>query len=291
MGIIKSVARELTPPLLQKLYRSLRGRERKIFRESKFYHEAEHRALNEGCEPNRIVMRPGIELCISPETVFCFEFFCFRDEEMVKEFDCFLELSGPRKNLLDVGAMHGSFALAFTARGGGTRALAIEPSPVAFAKLLYNRYKNPSCDVKCLEVALSDRDGSIPMYQWWEHLRVSSDPSDNRACLRVPARTGDSVCLEVRFEPDLMKIDVEGYELRCLTGLQKTISAFRPVICLELHPKMLGAYHDSAADLAGFFEKMGYSFYSLEKGPLKSAEVGRLTEIRRIVAAPAETRI
>jgi len=289
---LKTIAKELIPPLFLKLYRKL-GRpllSKQRGEGSSAYYER-YLALNRDCEWNQIVLKPGLKLTISPESRN-FDYFCFRDEEMVKEFDCFLDVAQTKKNLLDVGAFYGIFSLAFTFGRSEARAVAIEPSPLAFQKLLYNQYKNPSCSIKALEMALSDQDGIIQMYFEWEFVKTMGQSTLlNEKPVRISGRTGDAVCADEGLKPDLVKIDVEGYELKCLFGLRGTLENCRPVIFLELHPTMLADYGNSPADVLRFLTAQNYAFFDSNKARMSGDEISGLTRTQRVVAAPVEKGI
>ncbi len=208
---------------------------------------------------------------------------------MVKEFDSFLDVAQTKKNLLDVGAFYGIFSLAFTFGRSEARAVAIEPSPLAFEKLLYNQHNNPSCSIRALELALADQDGIIQMSFEWEHLRtVGKFTSANAKPVRVSARTGDAICADERLEPDLVKIDVEGYELKCLFGLRKTLENYRPILFLEIHPSMLVDYGNSPGDVSRFLIEKNYAFFDSSKISISEEGIRGLTRTGRVIAAPIE---
>lgn len=58
--------------------------------------------------------------------------------------------------------------------------------------------------------------------------------------------------------PDVIKIDVEGHELKVINGLIQTIRVIRPLLFLELHPEMIRRENDNISDLLTFFENAGY---------------------------------
>jgi FkbM family methyltransferase len=193
------------------------------------------RALNAGLPPNEIVLREGIRLKICPEAHFSFEHFCFRHDEMVMEYDFFLQQIHGRKRLLDVGALHGIFSLTFTSRGEDCRSVAVDPSPKASPFLLYNMHANPKCSIKYVEMALSDTNEDVLMIFKWQHLNAVRVAAEGDEAIVVRGRRGDDLCRELNYEPDTIKIDVEGFELHCLRGLTDTIERLRPLVFVELH--------------------------------------------------------
>ena len=57
---------------------------------------------------------------------------------------------------------------------------------------------------------------------------------------------------------DLVKIDVEGFELNVLKGAIKTLSKYKPILFVEVSDKLLKDNRASAAQLLEFTESIGY---------------------------------
>ncbi len=208
---------------------------------------------------NQIELRAGLDLRIHPDSRKPFEYFRTIDKVMVEELDRFLELSDGKNALLDVGALHGIFSLGFTANHPERRALAVEASPIAFARLLYNIHANPTCHVEVAEVALSDRKGNLLMGYEWEHAVAS--PVQKGRQLSVSALSGDDLCRKKNFAPDMIKIDVEGHEMHVLRGLKDTLTAHRPLIFLEVHPSRLNSQGEKPEQVFEFLKFHGYSIH------------------------------
>lgn len=162
-----SIAHQSVPPVLLPLVKALVKPFRPI--ETRVIELQEtFLSLNMNLPASELILRKDLCLTIHPASRDPFEAFCLRMPEMVEEMDAFLKATGGKARLLDVGALHGIFSLVFAAKGG--RALAVDPSPLAFSKLLYNVHKNNfTGQVIPAECALSDAGGSMNMYYEWEH--------------------------------------------------------------------------------------------------------------------------
>ncbi len=280
---MKDMAKDFLPPVL---LRAWHGRGKKNFQQtslSKEYYE-KHSRLNADLPLNEIVLRPGLKLKVCPESRQSFEYFCFVEPDMVEEFDLFLSQTQGRKRLLDVGALHGIFSLAFTVRDKEATALAVEPSPKAAPFLLYNLRANPACAVEFVEVALSDCSGQVPMDFQWQHLKVAREGEG----VLIDARRGDDLCREKGFVPDVIKIDIEGFELHCLRGLAETMTRSRPLVFLELHPNIKD-YGGSLGDLVALCHDRKYHVVSSHNQRLRDEDVlGFGDDIVRILLRPNE---
>ena len=145
-------------------------------------------------------------------------------------------LSGYVKNgahIIDIGANVGNHALFFATRMDAVRVVVIEPNPLAMAPLMANVLLNRLegvIDMSLLGVGLSDASGGGYGMKRHDRNLGATKMFAGKGDLQVHA--GDDL-LEGEA-PDLIKIDVEGMEIKVLSGLEKTISAHRPVILIEV---------------------------------------------------------
>jgi FkbM family methyltransferase len=233
-----------------------------------------HVARNADAAPGEVVLRDNLRLRVHPDSVEPFEHFCFRSPLMVDELDAFLEVTRGRHRLLDVGALHGIFSLVFAATRPDPAVVAVDASPLAFARLLYNIHKNEGRgSVVACENALSDADGMLRMHYEWEHAVAAPAAAPGARSLEVPKTTGDALCGRLGFAPDTIKIDVEGHEVKVLRGLARIIREQRPLLFMEIHPALIASEGETGADLLPLFESLGYRARDLSRGPLP---LGRL---------------
>ena len=262
----RRLAKGLTPPFLASVARKIAGTN-----------------LQETSICNQLEIRPGIHLRLHPESVGPMRMFVDRDAEMIQELDNFLQLSADRRQLLDIGALHGAFSLTFTARNPSTSALAVDASPYAFARLLYNVHANPQCRIATEECGISDTAGQLKMGFEWEHaVAFSASPCS----ITIDAFTGDEICRKHGFNPDAIKIDIEGHELAALQGLQHTLKEKRPLIFLEIHPARIALNGGSLTELYEIINGFSYRVHSLENTVLSKSEFCHRTEDFRTSLQP-----
>ncbi len=230
-----------------------------------------HHRLNAGLGLGTLRLRPGLTLQVEPAAQKGFEAYCWWWPEMVRELDCFLALSRSKTTLLDIGALHGLFSLAFVHGRPEVRAVAVEPEPNACSVIEAHLRTNALTNVVLAKVAVGAQAGAIPMMLRGPHLEAVSDlemRSDAGDVLAIASTTVDELCRDLDLHPDIIKIDVEGYELHVLRGAERVLREDRPDIALELHPQQIAQLDGSVADLVAYLAELGYGFRDLRGRPI-----------------------
>ena len=75
---------------------------------------------------------------------------------------------------------------------------------------------------------------------------------------RVQMTTLDTYCKSNDLHPEVIKIDVEGAELRVLKGLRMTIKQLMPVVFLSVHKSLLLSFGDDVDMLSRYVQSLGY---------------------------------
>src|SRR5207244_297598 len=98
--------------------------------------------------------------------------------------------------------------------------------------LLENVRRNQRGNVTCLNVALSDRDGTVRLTDAPESSlnRVVESKDETCRSVTVPCLRMSAVCRELGVEPDFVKIDVEGHERAVLEGLGNAAAACKAIL-------------------------------------------------------------
>jgi FkbM family methyltransferase len=242
------------------------------------------RRLNRGAAADEMVLRPGLRLAVDPQAREPFEWFCFRSPEMVAELDAFLARAADRRRFLDVGACHGLFSLAFAQGRPDAEAVAVEPSPLAWEVLESNLRRNAGARVTPLQTAVGAAPGRLTMRYSWHHLEASADGDPD--AVEIPLRTVDLLCADLGFQPDLVKIDVEGYELAVLRGARGVLRASRPLVFLEIHPARIVELGGSVRELSDLLTELGYRICGLKGAPMPPARLAALDSVARFLCRP-----
>ena len=193
--------------------------------------------------------------------------------------------------VVDIGANIGYFTrLLATAGGPETRVVALEPNPVPFRFLERNTRDLPN--VVRLPVGLSDTAGTVDLFTANDDTAVGTLAADVLHATLGPAirlaRTavklvrGDTLFAELGLgEPDLVKIDVEGWELDALRGLGGLPGRWRRTrILFEFNPPVLRALGHDPRELLGWWQQLGYRLCTLgPRGEPATAAPDTLAEL------------
>lgn len=165
---------------------------------------------------------------------------------------------------LDIGANVGIHTLAVARHlaGGGT-VLAFEPHPVNHRILVHNIAQNGLRHAVAENLGLADAPAVLTGALATDGGNWSlASRGDYRFEVRL-VRLDDYLHDHPLPRIDLMKIDVEGAEVRVLQGARRTIERFRPLIVFEVCPAWLAKMETSAAELFAELLGHGYNIHAL----------------------------
>jgi FkbM family methyltransferase len=146
----------------------------------------------------------------------------FNPDYNIEELD-FLRAHAPSGGVfVDVGANVGTYALAMARDVGASgKVIAIEPHPVTHARLRFNSTASGYKQVSLVAAAAGPSDGELMIETEGNNLGAShivSDTASARA-IKVPSLRLTRILEEAGApQVDALKIDVEGFEDRVLTG-------------------------------------------------------------------------
>jgi FkbM family methyltransferase len=185
-------------------------------------------------------------------------------------------LCKPGMVIFDVGANIGLFTHSFVhAVGPVGRVVAFEANPSTAETLRRVAALNGWMQVEVVAAAAGESGGVI-------EFSVSGPSAEQRVygigngeVVSVPEIPLDKYIADSGRIPDLVKIDVEGYELHVLRGLRETMKSRHPIIAIEIHPRRMEPLGHRVEQIEEFFASIGYRMRSEFVGPAARADRGR----------------
>ncbi len=179
----------------------------------------------------------------------------------------------PGMVFLDAGANEGIYTLFASAKVGPKgRVIAVEPSPRELAQLHANLRLNETKNVEVVEQALAERIGTL-------RLRLAEERHSGQNTLgefaypdviaageiQVAATTIDQMIRELELKMlDVIKLDLEGAEIRALAGASRSLEKFKPLVLVEALDSALRKQQGSTADLLALLESASYEIFAID---------------------------
>jgi FkbM family methyltransferase len=167
--------------------------------------------------------------------------------------------------IVDIGANRGDFAMAAAAMFPEGRVIAFEPNPNISLVLKRDLADNHITNVEVRECALGDREESLRLHVPFANSGSASFGgfvAEGFTTQALPVRVGDDELRDV--DPDFIKIDVEGFELKALKGLRQTIERAKPIIETELMEENLARCGTSRKEVESFMCDLGFKGFGMD---------------------------
>ena len=176
-------------------------------------------------------------------------------------------LAGPGDVVIDAGANIGLFSLIAAARvGAHGRVVACEPVPGTMALLRANVARNRYHWVELHEVAVAETPGRLELEDLGAGSGLSSfapAQAGRGRRIEVAVTTLDELAGDDLSRTRVVKLDVEGAELRALRGATRLLETARPDFIVELEPEHLERQGGSIQELQSLFERSNYVAYAV----------------------------
>ncbi len=207
----------------------------------------------------------------------------------LEETSGILKFAATCRTLFDVGAATAFYSRLFCACGPDHQAAAYDPSPsqiaIAAARIAY---AGAGSRIHLRPSAVGQAPGRA---------RVAV-AENNFACVETIASGAPQIDVEMtsldheiermRLEPDLLKIDVEGFEYEVLLGAHDLLARRKPPICLELHLGLLERRGVAPRSVVELLQSHGYRFRTYHGRTLSPEDVwDSMHAIFRFVAEQA----
>lgn len=177
----------------------------------------------------------------------------FTAKDQLKFFDDYFSEGA---TILDVGANLGNHAIYWARYRNAKLILCFEPIPSTFENLSRNIEVNGlGGRIEAYQVAMGDQEGRAKVDKWSARNRGATVLAPDPAGDIVLTSLDSAAFVEKLERVDVLKIDVEGFEGRVISGARKFISSHKPVIFIEIFKKNFREIDGMLAGLG--YEKAG----------------------------------
>ena len=168
----------------------------------------------------------------------------------------------PGQVFYDIGANTGFFSLLGAKRVGKTgKVIAVEPLPRNIGFIKEHARINNVTNITVSEIAISDYDGVGRFSVEGDSTsRISEDGG-----LEVRVKTLDTLVRELGAIPDVVKVDIEGAEMKLVQGAVKTLEMYKPTIFMAIHSE------DIYRGLSRMLPDMGYTMRHVDDTEIKES--------------------
>lgn len=203
------------------------------------------------------------------------------------EFAFLANFLRPGMVVVDAGANEGFYSVFMSRRvGADGQVIAVEPSPREGRRLAHNLAINDIKNVRVVESGLAAKAGRAIL-----HIADPEHNGQNTLGEFIYQGVTRSSDVEIALEPldelvrrlttrhlDLIKMDVEGSEMRLLLGAEKVLKEHAPVILFELLDNALRAQGSSAKQVTDFLIERDFKIFTFNA-------LGSLTPLQRLEGA------
>jgi FkbM family methyltransferase len=209
----------------------------------------------------------------------------YYEKEAVLTWQTLLE---PGMNVIDIGANTGYYTLVSAPKAA--HVFAIEPATSARDMLRQNVELNKLANVTILSFAASDENGLADLYiSGSDNMGMTGfKPAENfnGAVEYVNTMRMDDWWNQHSQPPiSMMKIDVEGAEMKVLQGMIHLLKSEQPILFIEAIEQQLAQFDSSLQQLYIFLKDLGYQAFQI-KGINELIPIAILKDSYSILFAP-----
>jgi FkbM family methyltransferase len=210
----------------------------------------------------------GVQLLIDPSVDKGVELSLFETGTYEKgTIQLLHEFLKPGSTFLDIGANIGLMSsIASKQVGERGKVFAVEANPKTQEILQHNLALNQCQNVEIFPLALGETQGTATLFENWNVNRGGASllSQDGESGVEVPVDTIDFLFQNDQI--DLIKIDVEGFELEVLKGGIELLKKQQPVLIIEVSEQRENTPGTTPEEIADFVRSLGnYELYK-QKG-------------------------
>jgi FkbM family methyltransferase len=178
------------------------------------------------------------------------------------------QLLQPGDQYVDVGGNIGMTALLARSRIGATgKGVAFEPNPNAFARLKGHFAINGITNFELVPRAVSDTESVLELFVPCDEMLLGTFVPEKAEGTRVEVRTEPADRYVAAFDavqPTLIKIDVEGFEVQVLRGIQSQLARPNVMVVTEIADAKLRRAGHSREELHTLLGGFGFTAHTID---------------------------
>ena len=183
---------------------------------------------------------------------------------------------------VDVGANFGWYSLILSLCAGDEgRVVSIEPEPENLRLLKKNIDINKAHNISVIPAGVGAANGDAKLAlndKWNPGMHSLRNDLDSKNTVNIKINTLDSILKDYPGEIELLKMDIEGFEVDALMGASETLSRTKKVM-IEFTPKFIRACGRDPSDLLNIFDRYKFLPYLIKDGELMLCNHQFLMEI------------
>jgi FkbM family methyltransferase len=180
----------------------------------------------------------------------------------------------PGDTVVDVGVNMGDTLLNIASRVGSKgNVIGFEPDDRNFLHASVNIGLNAFENIELLKLGVSDRSEVIRLYRvnkfnsGMNRVLAEGEEHGDGDHISMNTITIDEMVKDHKLKRlDLIKVDIEGYEMHAFRGSLGTLDRFKPKLFFEIIPERLEKLGSSTSELIALLEDRGYSVFFAETG-------------------------
>jgi len=169
--------------------------------------------------------------------------------------------------VVDVGASLGYYTLLAAKRVGKSGIVfAFEPYPLSYEILIKNIRMNNWRNVRTFQLAISDKEEEVMLNIPKMGQSGATFVNKGNIVRRIKVKAVPLDSFQELREADIVKIDVEGAELRVLKGMRSMLEKGEVKVICEVHPNKVSSLGDNVNEITNILKEHGYDIYLIKDG-------------------------
>lgn len=207
-----------------------------------------------------------------------FDFYNWQTDQYNSCLQEFVRLASEAKCILDVGAHVGLYTIPAALNSPATTEIySFEPTAANLEMLRTHLQLNGVSKVRVLPLFVGESSNPQKLLLLERGIGGNNTAVElecNCASTMVESITLDEFVRQRNIAPDLIKIDVEGWEVFVVKGAKELLNRFRPRIVLSIHPNHIKRSGSDLSEMRQLFKNYGYQFLDCDRKEVRELEFG-----------------